>query len=143
MYEHLAVIPQWSAAPPESLAMFQGEYGLNAEAFWTRIHPITIALCLLTLILFWKTAARKNILILLLGYVSVMVVTFIYFVPELIDITQTEFNSVVDDSLRSRAQLWETLSLLRLIVIIILAIIFSLGLTKTDLKNQSNKELIS
>ena len=44
VYEHLNVVPQWSAAPPVSLSMFQGEYGLNPELFWMSIHPVNIIL---------------------------------------------------------------------------------------------------
>ncbi len=43
-YEHLAVVPQWTAAPPASLAMFQGTYGLQAQNFWIPIHPVTLIL---------------------------------------------------------------------------------------------------
>ena len=38
VYEHLNVVPQWSAAPPVSLSMFQGEYGLKPDLFWKIIH---------------------------------------------------------------------------------------------------------
>jgi hypothetical protein len=39
VYEHLNIVPQWSAAPPLSLSMFQGEYGLKPGTFWMVIHP--------------------------------------------------------------------------------------------------------
>ena len=85
-YEHLAVWPRAFSAIPASLTMHQGGYGLNAEAFWSIIHPITLALFILTLILFWKTKRRINLLISLLGYLLIIAVTGIYFVPELVAI---------------------------------------------------------
>ena len=130
VYEHLAVVPQWSAAPPASLAMFQGAYGLNAAAFWTKIHPATLLLFVITLFVFWKTERRKNILIPFIGYVLVLIITFVYFVPELIDITGTPYSTTVDKDLISRSSLWENLSLLRLALLIGLALLLFLGLKK-------------
>ncbi|MCB0445987.1 MAG: hypothetical protein KDD03_00460, partial [Gelidibacter sp.] len=49
-FEHLAVWPQAYAAPPASLGMFQGDYGLNAGAFWIKIHPVTLILFIITLL---------------------------------------------------------------------------------------------
>jgi hypothetical protein len=135
VYEHLAVVPQWSAAPPASLAMFQGEYGLNAGSFWTKIHPITLLLFISTLVLHWKSERRRNILIAFIGYVLIILVTGIYFVPELMDITGTAYSDTIDEGLQSRASLWETLSQLRLIVIIGLVIYLILGLTKVNAKS--------
>lgn len=132
VYEHLAVWPRAYAAPPLSLSMFQGEYGLNSGAFWTKIHPVTLLLFITTLILFWKSARRKTILIVFIGYIVVMVTTFLYFVPELIDITTTEYTTAIDESLRSRGALWEKLSLLRLAVITGLAIVLYFGASKTE-----------
>lgn len=132
VYEHLAVIPQWSAGPPASLSMFQGEYGLNAAAFWSKIHLATLPLFITSLILFWKTSSRKNILIPFIGYLIVLVVTGIYFVPELIEISNTPYDKIINPELQSRAKLWENLSLIRLLFIIALALFLYLGLTKIN-----------
>ena len=129
-YEHLGVVPQWSAAPPSSLAMFQGEYGLKAENFWIPIHPVTFLLMVGALIANWKTPRRNNILTVLIGYVIILASTFIYFVPELLDITQTPYQENVDQVLVDRASMWETLSLVRLVFIAVLAYILLSALTK-------------
>ncbi|MDQ4141473.1 MAG: hypothetical protein M3142_13270, partial [Bacteroidota bacterium] len=110
VYEHLAVVPRWSAGPPASLSMFQGKYGLNAGAFWKLIHPVTLLLFTATLTLFWKTERRKNILVTLTGYVIILIITATYFVPELLAITGTAFSETFDPTLTKRAQLWELLS---------------------------------
>lgn len=130
VYEHVAVAPQWSAAPPVSLSMFQGKYGLNPAPFWMSIHPITLLLFAVSIILFWKSDRRKHLLITSAGYVIILVITFTYFVPELLAIIGTTYSSTVDASLVKRAQSWETLSLVRLLALIILSIVSLLGLTK-------------
>ncbi len=130
VYEHVAVVPNWKVAPPVSLSMFQGEYGLNPAPFWIAIHPVTLVLLLASILFFWKTESKKYVLITGIGYLIVLIITFIFFVPELIAITQTTFGQQVDPSLIKRAKLWETLSLVRLSFLIILAIVALIGLTK-------------
>lgn len=132
IYEHLAVVPIWSAAPPRSLAMFQGEYGLRPETFWKLIHPVTLVLFVLTLILSWKSARRRNVLIGFIGYVVVLAVTATYFVPQLMAITRTAYANTIDASLTERAATWEMLSLARLAILIALSLTLFLGLTKTS-----------
>lgn len=131
VYEHLAVVPKWTASPPQSLSMFQGQYGLNAQAFWKPIHPVTLMLFVATLVLCRKSGRRFNLLVSFTGYSLVLAVTAIYFVPELIAITTTPFSQTADPGLASRAQLWEKLSLARLAFLIILSLILFLGLTKS------------
>lgn len=132
VYEHIAVVPRWAAAPPLSLSMFQGEYGLNPGAFWKSIHPVTLLLIIAVLIAFWKTERKRNVLITLVGYLIILAVTAIYFVPELLEITGTAFSKTVDLSLTKRAALWENLSILRLLVLIVLVLQLFLGLTKVS-----------
>lgn len=134
VYEHLAVVPRWSAAPPLSLSMFQGEYGLNAGLFWMTIHPVTLLFFIVALVMHWRTPRKKNLLITFLSYVLILAITSVYFVPELIDITSTAYSTTPDASLTERAKLWEVLSIVRLFVLIVLAIILFLGLTKSKLR---------
>jgi hypothetical protein len=131
VYEHLNMVPTWSAAPPASLSMFQGKYGLDPELFWMLIHPVNLVLFILTLIVHWKSDRRKSILIVFTSYALILVITFIYFVPELLSITKTAFSEDVDLDLTRRAGLWEKLSIARLIALIALSIILLLGLTKS------------
>ena len=131
-YEHMAVWPAAFSEPPRSLTMFQGLYKLNAAIFWTSIHPVTLLLMVITLIFTWKTARRKNLLITMTGYVIVLLATFSYFVPELLDLISSPYQDTVDPSLQSRGSLWITLSLLRAGVLIVLAIVLLLGLAKSE-----------
>lgn len=132
VYEHLAVVPRWTMAPPASLSMFQGPYGLNAQAFWKPIHPVTLLLFITTLIVSWKSQRKASVLIAFVGYVVVLAVTFAYFVPELIAITSTPYIDIIDSDLMNRAQLWESLSLVRLGVLILLSLTLLLGLAKKE-----------
>src|SRR5688572_29700800 len=131
-YEHLGIVPVWASAAPASLSMFQGEYGIMPQRFWIPIHPVTLALHALALIANWKTAARNYVLITIVGYAAILVTTFIFFVPELISITQSAFSPTIDAELTRRAEMWETLSLVRLGVLFMLAVVLLLGLSKAE-----------
>ncbi len=130
VYEHINMVPTWSAAPPLSLSMFQGQYGLHPESFWMFIHPVNLLLFTLTLILHWKSKRRSNIGIVMTGYLLILVITSVYFVPELINITTAEFTQTINADLTRRASLWEFLSLVRLGILIILSMVLFTGLTK-------------
>lgn len=136
VYEHLAVWPHAYAAIPASLGMFQGEYGLDSAPFWRNIHPITLLLLLLTLAVSWKSARRKHVLVTLLAYILVLVITFTYFVPELIGLIQTPFSPEVNQELTRRGTLWENLSLVRLSFMVIVAVYFYAGVFKSGEKIQ-------
>lgn len=131
VYEHIAVIPAWSAAPPKSLTMYQGEYGLHAEYFWMAIHPVTLLLLIIALVTNWKNERRKSLLIVIGSYVLIIIITSIYFVPELISITSTAFQDSVDNDLVRRSSRWEMLSLVRLAALVILCVYLLRTLTKS------------
>jgi hypothetical protein len=131
VYEHLNVVPKWAAAPPVSLSMFQGEYGLKPDLFWKIIHPVNILLFVVALVFNRRYARRSNIIFVLTGYIIILVVTAIYFVPELMSITSTAFSAAGDPELVRRASLWELLSIIRLVILVVLSIKLFMGLTKT------------
>lgn len=132
VYEHLTMVPVWTSAVPASLAMMQGEYAIRPSQFWIPIHPITILFLIAGLLLNLRSQARNFVFITLAGYIAVLLVTFAYFVPELMALTQTAYSATVDDGLTRRAANWETLSLVRLAFLFLLAIVLLFGLTKVS-----------
>lgn len=129
-YEHAGVVPVWSSAVPASLTMYQGEYAISAARFWIPVHPVTLLLLVAALLLNWRTTRRKFILVTIAGYVSVLALTFVWFVPELMSITQSAYSTTVDADLTRRAGNWETLSLIRLVFLMIMAINLLYGLSR-------------
>ena len=130
-YEHAAVVPQWSTAVPASLSMFHGQYGIAPQNFWIPVHPVALSLLTAALIANWRTPRRKYIVTTLIGYAAILGATFVYFVPELMALTQSAYAATVDADLTRRAKTWELLSLIRLGLMLLLAVILLLGLTKT------------
>lgn len=136
VYEHVAIWPHAYAAIPASLSMFQGTYGLNSQYFWMSVHPVTLLLFALNLWLHWKSERRRPILASLGGYILILVITSIYFVPELLQLVDTPFAEIVSPELTERGQLWENLSLVRLLVLIVLSLHLSIGLNRSSLPLQ-------
>lgn len=135
IYEHAAVVPAWSAAPPRSLSMFQGEYGLQAVHFWKPVHPVAMLLLAGALITNWRQPRRRQLLIVITGYVTILAITAAYFVPELVAITTSAYSPAVNDDLAGRAQMWETLSLVRLGGLLVLAVVLLYGLSVKRAEN--------
>ena len=129
-YEHAAVVPVWTSAVPASLHMFQGEYGLAGWKFWIPVHPVTMVLLVTGLIANWRTERRNYVLVAIIGYAAVLGVTFAYFVPELMSIVQSSYSATIDADLTRRALLWQTLSLIRLAFMVVIAIVLLFGLSK-------------
>lgn len=67
VYEHAAIVPVWTQAIPASLSMFQGEYGITPAAFWRAIHPVTLLLFVVALIMNWRSRRRLPILVTFIG----------------------------------------------------------------------------
>jgi hypothetical protein len=132
IYEHTALWPAAFSEPPKSLTVFQGPYRLNAALFWMFVHPVTLLLFVITLVVSWKTDRRKHVLTTLVGYVIILLATFLFFVPELLELTGAPYSDTVDASLQSRGSRWITLSLIRAGILIVLAINLLLGLTKSE-----------
>lgn len=132
IYEHTALWPAAFSEPPKSLSVFQGPYRLNAAAFWMPVHPVTLLLLVITLVVSWKTKRRKHLLITMAGYVLILLATFSFFVPELLELTGTAYSDTVDPSLQARGSRWITLSLVRGGILIVLAINLLLGLTERE-----------
>ena len=131
VYEHAAMVPVWTKAIPASLTMFQGEYAIAPAVFWRAIHPVTMLLFVAALALNWKTARRFYIVFPIAGYALVLAITFVYFVPELLELTQTAYAPTIDAALTARGCTWEFYSLLRLAFLFVLAITLLFGLSKS------------
>ena len=76
IYEHVAVVPQWSAAPPLSLSMFQGKYGLNPAPLWQSI-PDRFVADGGRVEYNWRNERRKPIATVLVVYVMILVITMV------------------------------------------------------------------
>lgn len=132
IYEQLTIHAKWAQAPPRSLYIFQGTDGIDISVFWKLIHPLLLLLFTATLIMNWKTARRRGILITFLGYALILAATAIYFVPELIKLTGYSYSNSVLPELQHRATVWVQLNIARTAIIFLLALYLLLHAFKTE-----------
>ncbi|MFO0624113.1 MAG: hypothetical protein U0325_00735 [Polyangiales bacterium] len=119
VYEHLAVVPQWSARPPESLTMWTGPHRVKAERFWIGIHPILIGLLAAAMITGWSDVARRTSLMVVLGtYLAALALTGVWFVPELLRLTTDPAAPIPPAEWGDRAKRWEKASIVRGVILV-------------------------
>ncbi|MGZ5438126.1 MAG: hypothetical protein ACXW3F_18620 [Pyrinomonadaceae bacterium] len=114
VYSHLVYFPVYLSALPDSAVLVNGPYALNQWRFWLLIHPLAILSLIISLALNWKIRAlRKLIIIPLVVYLLAIVVTSLYFVPELRAFQNSPNLSVSPAEWFARGQRWQYLSWVR------------------------------
>ena len=113
-YSHLVYFPVFLSALPDSAVVVNGTYGLHEAIFWGTIHPLLILSLLLALALNWKQRARRNrILISFALYVAVLVISSLYFIPELGAFARSPQSNLSPAEWLVRSQRWQRLSWIR------------------------------
>ncbi len=113
-YSHLVYFPVYLSALPDSAIVVNGPYGLHEAIFWMTVHPVLILSLIVALVLNWKyKPRRKLILISSVVYFLVLVVTQIYFLPELAAFAQSPQSNVSGAEWAVRGQRWQTMSWIR------------------------------
>lgn len=113
-YSHLVYFPVYLSALPDSAVVVNGPYGLHEAIFWITIHPLLIISLIITLVLNWRAPARRKLILISLGlYALVIIITQIYFIPELIAFERSPQSSVSPAEWLARGQRWQRFSWIR------------------------------
>ena len=113
-YSHIVYFPVYLSALPDSAVLVHGTYGLHESKFWLTIHPLLILSLIVTLVLNWKSKLRRKlILVSFVIYFLVLIVTQIYFLPELLAFEQSPQSRVSTSEWLVRGQRWQKLSWIR------------------------------
>lgn len=111
VYSHLVYFPVYLSALPDSAVVVNGTYGLHEAIFWMTIHPLLILSLIAALVLNWKSGSRRKLILISCAiYFLVLVVTQIYFIPELIAFEQSPKSTVLPAEWLARGQRWQRLS---------------------------------
>lgn len=122
LFETAVLVPVWTAAPPGSLHLFQGQYGLDFKSFWIVAHSLHELTFLAALLLNWKIAPRRNVLVVVFViHVVVRAWTLLYFAPVIISFQQTPFSATIDQTLQEKAALWRSMNLVRVALFMLLS----------------------
>jgi hypothetical protein len=113
-YSHLVYFPRYLSALPASAVVVTGPYGLHEGIFWMTIHPLLILSLILSLVLNWRSPSRRKLISISFAvYILVLVVTQIYFLPELFAFERSVGSSVTPEEWFARGQRWQRLSWIR------------------------------
>lgn len=113
-YAHLVYFPVYLSALPDSAVVVNGPYGLHEGRFWVLIHPLLVLSLILTLALNWRLKARRALIGLsFVVYVIVLVVSSLYFIPELRAFADSPNSTLSPAEWLARGQRWQRLSWLR------------------------------
>ncbi|HVG07961.1 MAG TPA: hypothetical protein VNM67_09660 [Thermoanaerobaculia bacterium] len=113
-YSHLVYFPVYLSDLPDSAVVVNGPYGLNEGRFWMTIHPLLILSLIASLALNWRVKARRRLIAMsFIAYALILVVTSLYFLPELFAFAASPRSGVAPAEWSARAQRWEVLSWLR------------------------------
>ena len=132
-YSHIVYFPVYLSALPESAVLVNGPYGLNEARFWLTIHPLLILSLIVALILNWRLRARRKlILISAVLYALVLIVTQLYFLPELRAFEESANSGVTRAEWLVRGRRWQTFSWIRGAIMYAAIIPLLLTLTRRD-----------
>jgi hypothetical protein len=130
-YSHLVYFPVYLSALPASAVVVNGTYGLNETRFWLIIHPLLILSLIAALALNWKSKPRRRlVLISFTIYIGVIIVTQLYFIPELVAFQRSPESSLPPEEWLARGQRWQKLSWIRGAVCYAALVPLLLALTK-------------
>jgi hypothetical protein len=113
-YSHLVYFPVYLSALPDSAIVANGPYGLHESTFWTTVHPLLILSLIVALVLNWNYKPRRKCILISFGvYFLVLVVSQIYFLPELAAFAQSPQSNVSAAEWTARGQRWQKFSWIR------------------------------
>jgi hypothetical protein len=114
LYEHIVVMPIWSASPPSSFSIIQPETGVPLQRFWVPIHAAITAFILLTLFLTWgDISVRRMLLIGLASYIVMRVWSGLFFIPEMLKFQKIPLDAAPSAELLVRVARWKLWTWLR------------------------------
>lgn len=114
MYSHLAFMPSYLRNLPASASLVNGPYPVVDERFWMTFHPLLIISLAVSLALNWKLPHRRGLIGAAFGlYTAILVVTALFFVPELLAFAKSAQSDVPASEWMERGQRWEKLSWVR------------------------------
>ena len=123
VFETIALVPKWSAAPPESFFYFRKPYGLDLKTFWIAMHSIHEVTFIIAIIFCWKIESVRNWLLVLFAFhFGVRIWTLAYFAPNIIDFEAIANSLKVDNNLDYSVQLWKRLNYIRVFAFIAISI---------------------
>lgn len=131
VYSHLVFFPAYLSDLPASAVVVNGPYGMSEAIFWVIIHPLLIVALAAALVLNWNSRPRRRLIAISFAvYVAILLVSFFYFVPELVLFKNSPQSTVPAAEWLARGRRWQRLSWLRGLAMYVMYVPLLLALTK-------------
>ena len=131
VYSHLVFFPAYLSDLPASAVLVNGPYGLSEGIFWIMLHPLLIVSLAAALVLNWNSRPRRRLIAISFAvYVGILLISFFYFVPELVLFKNSAQSTVPAAEWLARGRRWQRLSWLRGLVICVMYVPLLWALTK-------------
>jgi uncharacterized membrane protein len=131
IYAAAVYFPAYLSDLPNSAVVVTGKYGLHEGFFWVPIHLLAILSLIIALATNWKTARRRPLLIGAGLYVLTMVVTQLYFLPELSNFARSASSNISAADWLVRTRRWQLWNVVRGIVLFVMLVQFLLALSRS------------
>jgi len=114
LYEGSVLAPLWRKSPPSSFAVIQPGTGVPLQKFWIPVHAAITIFIVLALIVTWKDApVRWLLLIGLASYIVMRAWSGLYFIPEMLAFQKVPLDQPPSAELAARVSKWTTLTWFR------------------------------
>ena len=131
VFAHVVYFPVYLSHLPESAIITNGEYALHEEHFWLFIHPLLVLSLIVSLIANWGDAVRRKLIGSTLGvYVAVIVISALYFIPQLAEFHDSPKSGIPSAEWIERGQHWQHMSWIRGAILFISAIPLLIALAR-------------
>lgn len=132
VYSHVVYFPVYLSHLPESAIITNGDYALHEEHFWMFIHPVLLLSLIVSLAANWSDAMRRKLIAsTLVVYIAIIVVSMIYFVPQLAEFHNSPRSGVSSAEWVERGQRWQQLSWIRGATLFVFAFPLLVALTRS------------
>jgi hypothetical protein len=107
LYEHIVLMPLWSASPPSSFSIVQPGTGVPLQRFWIPVHAAITIFMVSSLFLTWNDITiRRLLLIGLASYVVMRVWSGLFFIREMLAFQKIPLDSGPSAELSARVARW-------------------------------------
>jgi hypothetical protein len=106
-YEHIILVPLWSASPPASFTVIQPGTGVPLQTFWIPVHAGITVFVLSSVFLTWKDIkVRRLLLVGLASYIIMRVWSGLFFIREMLEFQRVSVTSAPSPELSARVASW-------------------------------------
>ena len=139
VYSHIVFFPVYLSDLPASSAVVNGPYALNEARFWLTIHPLLLLSLIVSIVANWRNRERRRLITATFAvYFVILVITSLYFVPELLSFAGSTDSSAPVSEWHARADRWQYLSWLRGATLFVFSIPLLLALVRREKKDEDS-----